>query len=120
MQGSVSATGSTLNSPSDPIDIPRQPPNFMRAQSHFDGNLYPPGGVEALLSTSAPVGNMNLQMTSHTVPNTPTGESTKSLFDQSQKDVGSRDTGKCKSINLFFVIPTRQQIHILYKFLLKS
>lgn len=55
---------SHLPPPSQPVDVPgRVPPSYDRfhsAQVHGDENssLFPPGGVDDLLSTSAPAGNL--------------------------------------------------------------
>lgn len=73
---------------SDPIEID---PHYMRTQSTGEPSLFPPGGVDALLSSSAPSGR-NPGFSSQTVPCSPMGESTKSLFHQSEKDNGSRET----------------------------
>ncbi|XP_073817466.1 bestrophin 1 isoform X4 [Musca autumnalis] len=78
---------------SDPMDIPNNNKIYMRTQSSGEAHLYPPGGVEALLSTSAPAAE-SPSMT-RTVPSSPVGESTKSLFDQvhrDQRERGSRET----------------------------
>ncbi|XP_055854090.1 bestrophin-2 isoform X2 [Episyrphus balteatus] len=72
---------------SDPIDMPK----YTRVQSTGDPSLFPPGGVDALLSSSAPSGR-NQGFASQTVPCSPMGDSTKSLFHQSEKDNGSRET----------------------------
>ncbi|XP_037949252.1 bestrophin homolog 18-like isoform X2 [Teleopsis dalmanni] len=76
---------------SEPMDIPQpRPTSYMRTQSQYEPTLFPPGGVDALLSTSAPVGESPHLV--QTEPNSPTGESTKSLFNRSNKDRGSRET----------------------------
>ncbi|XP_037948720.1 bestrophin-2-like isoform X4 [Teleopsis dalmanni] len=76
---------------SEPMDIPQpRPTSYMRTQSQYEPTLFPPGGVDALLSTSAPVGESPHLV--QTEPNSPTGESTKSLFNRSSKDRGSRET----------------------------
>ncbi|XP_055907865.1 bestrophin-2 isoform X3 [Eupeodes corollae] len=72
---------------SDPIDVPK----YTRVQSNGEPSLFPPGGVDALLSTSAP-SSRNPAFASQTVPCSPMGDSTKSLFHQSEKDDGSRET----------------------------
>ncbi|XP_073817465.1 bestrophin 1 isoform X3 [Musca autumnalis] len=80
---------------SDPMDIPNNNKIYMRTQSSGEAHLYPPGGVEALLSTSAPAAE-SPSMT-RTVPSSPVGESTKSLFDQvhrDQRERGSRETAQ--------------------------
>ncbi|KAH8307569.1 hypothetical protein KR044_003452 [Drosophila immigrans] len=75
---------------SQPMDIPRRSPTYERAQSQYDPtpSLFPPGGVDALLSTSAPVGDSLLSAA--TAPSSPIGDSSKSLYDQ-QKET-SRET----------------------------
>ncbi|XP_068157603.1 bestrophin-2 isoform X2 [Drosophila tropicalis] len=75
---------------SNPVDIPGRPPQYARAQSQYEPTLFPPGGVDALLSTSAPAGGSPSLLA--TAPSSPVAESesTKSLFDQ-QKAV-SRET----------------------------
>lgn len=89
---------------SEPMDIPQRPTSYMRAQSTYEPTLFPPGGVEALLSTSAPT-NGSPRMV-QTVPNSPAADpsSTKSLFDrQVNTDKGSREAGKfnkCISIRI--------------------
>ncbi|XP_011185838.1 bestrophin-1 isoform X4 [Zeugodacus cucurbitae] len=77
---------------SEPMDIPPRPTSYMRTQSTYEPTLFPPGGVEALLSTSAPT-NGSPRMV-QTVPNSPVADpsSTKSLFDrQVIADKGSRE-----------------------------
>ncbi|XP_014095166.1 bestrophin-1 isoform X5 [Bactrocera oleae] len=76
---------------SEPMDIPQRPTSYMRTQSTYEPTLFPPGGVEALLSTSAPT-NGSPRMV-QTVPNSPADpSSTKSLFDrQVNTDKGSRE-----------------------------
>uniref|UniRef100_A0A034VJD8 Bestrophin homolog n=1 Tax=Bactrocera dorsalis TaxID=27457 RepID=A0A034VJD8_BACDO len=76
---------------SEPMDIPTRPTSYMRTQSTYEPTLFPPGGVEALLSTSAPT-NGSPRMV-QTVPNSPADpSSTKSLFDrQVNTDKGSRE-----------------------------
>ncbi|KMZ04483.1 bestrophin-2 isoform X4 [Drosophila simulans] len=67
---------------SEPVDIPSRPPSYNRAQSQYEPNLYPPGGVDALLSTSAPAGGSPLLLSNAaTAPSSPVGESSKSLYD---------------------------------------
>ncbi|EDW83019.1 uncharacterized protein Dwil_GK22536, isoform A [Drosophila willistoni] len=75
---------------SNPVDIPGRTPQYARAQSQYEPTLFPPGGVDALLSTSAPAGGSPSLLA--TAPSSPVAESesTKSLFDQ-QKAV-SRET----------------------------
>lgn len=58
---------SNIPSPSDPVEIPgRVPPyhRFHSAQVHGDENtaLFPPGGVEDLLSSSAPAGKLPINI----------------------------------------------------------
>ncbi|XP_033163793.1 bestrophin-2 isoform X4 [Drosophila mauritiana] len=67
---------------SEPVDIPSRPPSYNRAQSQYEPNLFPPGGVDALLSTSAPAGGSPLLLSNAaTAPSSPVGESSKSLYD---------------------------------------
>ncbi|XP_036324152.1 bestrophin-1 isoform X3 [Rhagoletis pomonella] len=76
-----------------PMDIPPRPASYMRTQSTYEPTLFPPGGVEALLSTSAPT-NGSPRMV-QTVPNSPVADpsSTKSLFDQQiNQEKGSCET----------------------------
>ncbi|XP_053946788.1 bestrophin-1 isoform X4 [Anastrepha ludens] len=77
-----SSVASSVPQRSNPMDIPPRPTSYMRTQSTYEPMLFPPGGVEALLSSSAPTNGSPL--ISQTVPNTPVGDpsSTKSLFDQ--------------------------------------
>jgi len=83
---------------SEPVDIPSRPPSYNRAQSQYEPNLFPPGGVDALLSTSAPAGGSPLLLSNAaTAPSSPVGESSKSLYDP-QKGA-SRETGE--SLNRF-------------------
>lgn len=82
----------------EPMDIPSNNKIYMRTQSSGEPHLFPPGGVEALLSTSAPAAESPGM--ARTVPSSPVGESTKSLFDQvnrDQRERGSRETGKLYS-----------------------
>ncbi|XP_023302366.2 bestrophin-2 isoform X4 [Lucilia cuprina] len=77
--------------PTDPMDIPMKNNKlYMRTQSTVEPSLFPAGGVEALLSTSAP-SNGSPTM-ARTVPSSPTRESTKSLYDRDNKERGSRET----------------------------
>ncbi|XP_054727733.1 bestrophin-1 isoform X4 [Anastrepha obliqua] len=88
-----SSVASSVPQRSDPMDIPPRPTSYMRTQSTYEPMLFPPGGVEALLSSSAPTNGSPL--ISQTVPNTPVGDpsSTKSLFDQQINPLkGSRET----------------------------
>ncbi|XP_060649346.1 bestrophin-2 isoform X4 [Drosophila nasuta] len=75
---------------SQPMDIPRRSPTYERAQSQYEPtpSLFPPGGVDALLSTSAPVGDSLLSAA--TAPSSPVGDSSKSLYDQQK--AASRET----------------------------
>ncbi|XP_013097191.1 bestrophin-4 isoform X7 [Stomoxys calcitrans] len=78
---------------SEPMDIPSKNKIYMRTQSSGEPHLFPPGGVEALLSTSAPTADSPSM--ARTVPSSPVGESSKSLHDQLQRDQrerGSRET----------------------------
>uniref|UniRef100_A0A1I8NFV5 Bestrophin homolog n=1 Tax=Musca domestica TaxID=7370 RepID=A0A1I8NFV5_MUSDO len=79
----------------EPMDIPSNNKIYMRTQSSGEPHLFPPGGVEALLSTSAPAAESPSM--ARTVPSSPVGESTKSLFDQvnrDQRERGSRETAQ--------------------------
>ncbi|XP_065372538.1 bestrophin-2 isoform X2 [Calliphora vicina] len=76
--------------PTDPMDIPQKNKLYMRTQSTVEPSLFPAGGVEALLSTSAP--SAGSPTMARTVPSSPTMDSTKSLFDRDNKDRGSRET----------------------------
>lgn len=62
---------SIFSKPSDPIDVPGSiPPHYGRFYSatvHDDPSLFPPGGVDDLLSSSAPT---NLPVSSSHLPNT--------------------------------------------------
>ncbi|XP_012159035.1 bestrophin-1 isoform X4 [Ceratitis capitata] len=90
---SSSAAGGGSAPRSEPMDIPPRPTSYMRTQSTYEPMLFPPGGVEALLSTSAPT-NGSPRMV-QTVPNSPVADpsSTKSLFDrQAMQEQGSRET----------------------------
>ncbi|XP_016977558.1 bestrophin-2 isoform X4 [Drosophila rhopaloa] len=76
---------------SDPVDIPTRPPSYNRAQSQYESSLFPPGGVDALLSTSAPAGGSPLLLSNAaTAPSSPVGESSKSLYDPQK--AASRET----------------------------
>ncbi|XP_043651200.1 bestrophin-2 isoform X4 [Drosophila teissieri] len=76
---------------SEPVDIPSRPPSYNRAQSQYEPTLYPPGGVDALLSTSAPAGGSPLLLSNAaTAPSSPVGESSKSLYDPQK--AASRET----------------------------
>ncbi|XP_034486625.1 bestrophin-4 isoform X2 [Drosophila innubila] len=76
---------------SQPVDIPRRSPKYERAQSQYDptSSLFPPGGVDALLSTSAPVDSPSI-LSAATAPSSPVGDSSKSLYDQQK--AASRET----------------------------
>ncbi|XP_036324154.1 bestrophin-1 isoform X5 [Rhagoletis pomonella] len=78
-----------------PMDIPPRPASYMRTQSTYEPTLFPPGGVEALLSTSAPT-NGSPRMV-QTVPNSPVADpsSTKSLFDQQI----NQEKGSCETVD---------------------
>lgn len=78
---------------SQPMDIPKRSPQYERAQSQYEPCLFPPGGVDALLSTSAPAGDSPSLLSAATAPSSPVGDSSKSLFDQQK--AASRETGKC-------------------------
>ncbi|KAL7731052.1 hypothetical protein ACLKA6_014269 [Drosophila palustris] len=77
---------------SQPMDIPRRSPQYERAQSQCDqtASLFPPGGVDALLSTSAPVADSPSILSAATAPSSPVGDSSKSLYDQPK--AASRET----------------------------
>ncbi|XP_070851885.1 bestrophin-2 isoform X4 [Drosophila suzukii] len=76
---------------SEPVDIPARPPSYNRAQSQYEPTLFPPGGVDALLSTSAPAGGSPLLLSNAaTAPSSPVGESSKSLYDPQK--AASRET----------------------------
>ncbi|XP_033240022.1 bestrophin-4 isoform X2 [Drosophila pseudoobscura] len=76
---------------SQPVDIPARPLEYNRAHSQYEPSLFPPGGVDALLSTSAPAGGSpSLLSNAATAPSSPVGDSSKSLYDP-QKAV-SRET----------------------------
>ncbi|KAM8704064.1 hypothetical protein ACLKA7_008642 [Drosophila subpalustris] len=79
---------------SQPMDIPRRSPQYERAQSQCDqtASLFPPGGVDALLSTSAPVADSPSILSAATAPSSPVGDSSKSLYDQPK--AASRETVK--------------------------
>ncbi|XP_041675450.1 bestrophin-4 isoform X1 [Drosophila eugracilis] len=78
---------------SEPVDIPARPPSYNRAQSQYEPTLFPPGGVDALLSTSAPAGGSPLLLSNAaTAPSSPVGESSKSLYDPHK--AASRETGE--------------------------
>jgi len=78
---------------SEPVDIPARPPSYNRAQSQYEPTLFPPGGVDALLSTSAPAGGSPLLLSNAaTAPSSPVGESSKSLYDPQK--AASRETGE--------------------------
>ncbi|XP_011185829.1 bestrophin homolog 22 isoform X1 [Zeugodacus cucurbitae] len=88
---------------SEPMDIPPRPTSYMRTQSTYEPTLFPPGGVEALLSTSAPT-NGSPRMV-QTVPNSPVADpsSTKSLFDrQVIADKGSREAERPPEVQQVF------------------
>lgn len=78
---------------SQPMDIPKRSPQYERAHSQYDPQpgLFPPGGVDALLSTSAPAGDSPSLLSAATAPSSPVGDSSKSLFDQQK--AASRETG---------------------------
>nr|XP_036674765.1 uncharacterized protein LOC108006769 isoform X1 [Drosophila suzukii]XP_036674766.1 uncharacterized protein LOC108006769 isoform X1 [Drosophila suzukii]XP_036674767.1 uncharacterized protein LOC108006769 isoform X1 [Drosophila suzukii] len=91
---------------SDPVDIPARPPSYNRAQSQYEPTLFPPGGVDALLSTSAPAGGSPLLLSNAaTAPSSPVGESSKSLYDPQK--AASRETERPDAPQVFrwFVTP---------------
>ncbi|KRG00808.1 bestrophin-2 isoform X6 [Drosophila mojavensis] len=77
---------------SQPMDIPRRSPQYERAYSQYEptASLFPPGGVDALLSTSAPAGDGPSLLAGDTAPSSPQGDSSKSLFEPNR--VASRET----------------------------
>ncbi|XP_017855676.1 PREDICTED: bestrophin-2 isoform X3 [Drosophila arizonae] len=77
---------------SQPMDIPRRSPQYERAYSQYEPttSLFPPGGVDALLSTSAPAGDGPSLLAGDTAPSSPQGDSSKSLFEPNR--VASRET----------------------------
>ncbi|XP_070137441.1 bestrophin-2 isoform X4 [Drosophila bipectinata] len=91
---STSAGTAPLQPPpahSEPVDIPQRPPTYSRAQSQYEPTLFPPGGVDALLSTSAPAGGSpSMLSTAATAPSSPVGDSSKSLYDP--QNAASRET----------------------------
>lgn len=76
----------------NPMDIPLRNKIYMRTHSSGEPSLFPAGGVEALLSTSAP--STGSPTMARTVPSSPAVESTKSLYERDNKVRGSRETGK--------------------------
>ncbi|XP_016950329.1 bestrophin-2 isoform X1 [Drosophila biarmipes] len=91
---------------SEPVDIPARPPSYNRAQSQYEPTLFPPGGVDALLSTSAPAGGSPLLLSNAaTAPSSPVGESSKSLYDPQK--TASRETERPDAPQVFrwFVTP---------------
>ncbi|XP_017040127.1 bestrophin-2 isoform X3 [Drosophila ficusphila] len=91
---------------SEPVDIPARPPSYNRAQSQYESSLFPPGGVDSLLSTSAPAGGSPLLLSNAaTAPSSPVGESTKSLYDPQK--AASRETERPDAPQVFrwFVTP---------------
>ncbi|XP_013097188.1 bestrophin-4 isoform X4 [Stomoxys calcitrans] len=96
---------------SEPMDIPSKNKIYMRTQSSGEPHLFPPGGVEALLSTSAPTADSPSM--ARTVPSSPVGESSKSLHDQLQRDQrerGSRETDIMTCDKHFSIFPQAQLI----------
>lgn len=79
---------------SAPIDVPMtRIPSYVRTQSAVSGTetcLFPPGGVDALLSTSAP-SRSGPDFPSELI-NAPLG-SVGSLYRQGEREAGSRETG---------------------------
>ncbi|XP_041675454.1 bestrophin-4 isoform X4 [Drosophila eugracilis] len=85
---------------SEPVDIPARPPSYNRAQSQYEPTLFPPGGVDALLSTSAPAGGSPLLLSNAaTAPSSPVGESSKSLYDPHK--AASRETERPDAPQVF-------------------
>ncbi|XP_020810892.1 bestrophin-2 isoform X3 [Drosophila serrata] len=91
---------------SEPVDIPARPPSYNRAQSQYEPTLFPPGGVDNLLSTSAPAGGSpSLLSNAATAPSSPVGDSSKSLYDPQK--AASRETERPDAPQVFrwFVTP---------------
>nr|XP_017038157.1 bestrophin-2 isoform X3 [Drosophila kikkawai] len=91
---------------SEPVDIPARPPSYNRAQSQYEPTLFPPGGVDTLLSTSAPAGGSpSLLSNAATAPSSPVGDSSKSLYDPQK--AASRETERPDAPQVFrwFVTP---------------
>ncbi|KAH8385997.1 hypothetical protein KR200_012175 [Drosophila serrata] len=91
---------------SEPVDIPARPPSYNRAQSQYEPSLFPPGGVDNLLSTSAPAGGSpSLLSNAATAPSSPVGDSSKSLYDPQK--AASRETERPDAPQVFrwFVTP---------------
>lgn len=92
------------NTASPSIDVPMTKiPSYVRLQSNNSGGeptLFPPGGVDALLSASAPTRTSAFPSD---ILNTPMGESVGSLFRQGGQNTGSQETGWfCVDILSFF------------------
>ncbi|XP_070137440.1 bestrophin-2 isoform X3 [Drosophila bipectinata] len=106
---STSAGTAPLQPPpahSEPVDIPQRPPTYSRAQSQYEPTLFPPGGVDALLSTSAPAGGSpSMLSTAATAPSSPVGDSSKSLYDP--QNAASRETERPDAPQVFrwFITP---------------
>ena len=99
--------------PIDPTDGTPKHKLYMRTQSTVEPSLFPAGGVEALLNSSAH--SASSQTMAHTVPNSPMAESTKSLFDRDQRNErGSRETGKFlfRNTELFLTYCVTRKINI--------
>ncbi|KPU79237.1 uncharacterized protein Dana_GF17535, isoform D [Drosophila ananassae] len=100
---STSAGTAPLQPPpahSEPVDIPQRPPSYSRAQSQYEPTLFPPGGVDALLSTSAPAGGSpSMLSTAATAPSSPVGDSSKSLYDP--QNAASRETERPDAPQVF-------------------
>ncbi|KAH8382397.1 hypothetical protein KR009_003317 [Drosophila setifemur] len=91
---------------SEPVDIPQRPPSYSRAQSTYEPTLFPPGGVDALLSTSAPAGGSpSMLSNAATAPSSPVGDSSKSLYDPQK--AASRETERPDAPQVFrwFITP---------------
>ncbi|XP_034661810.1 bestrophin-2 isoform X3 [Drosophila subobscura] len=98
--GGVSAPLQPPPAHSEPVDIPSRPVEYNRAQSQYEPSLFPPGGVDALLSTSAPAGGSpSLLSNAATAPSSPVGDSTKSLYDQQK--AASRETERPDAPQVF-------------------
>ncbi|XP_067619027.1 bestrophin-2a isoform X2 [Eurosta solidaginis] len=94
-----SSVASSAPQRSEPMDIPPRPTSYMRTQSTYEPVLFPPGGVEALLSSSAPANDSPRMV--QTVPSTPAADpsSNKSLFDQQQVVINQEKTGSRETVD---------------------
>lgn len=91
------------NVPSDPVDVPGRvpPPSYSRfhsVQVHGeDSTLFPPGGVEDLLSSSAPAGNKMPASSSH-LPDTMTEFDPKQFGSQQSKESAAEEIDSTPSV----------------------